>query len=736
MTPELRVGPTRRADGAGGNGGPSSGGYPDITQSERLWARARGVIPAGTQTLAKGPTQYVDGVAPKYLRRGRGAHVWDVDGNEYIDLSMAIGPLVLGYCYPAVDDAIRRQLDDGITFSLMHPLEVEVAEQLRSLVPSAEAVRFSKTGAEVTSAAVRVARAFTGRSKVLCAGYHGWHDWYIAVTDRHHGVPPAVRDLTYTFEYNDVASLERALDGEVACVILEPVVFEEPAPGFLAAVRECCTRNGSLLIFDEMWTGFRLATGGAQAYFGVRPDLTTFSKAVANGMPLSVLCGRADVLALLDREVFFFTTFGGEALSLAAAQATLSELVVHDVPAHLATHGQRLKDGYNRIARELGIDHYTRCIGPAARSLITFDPSVGLPLELKSLVQQELIKRGVLWGGSHTLSFSHTDADVAHVLAAYQETLAILAAAVEQDGVRAALRGTPIQPSVRPTAQFNSRPRPAPASAPPAFSLAGQVAVVTGAAGLLGREHAAALAEAGASVVLVDLVQTAVADVAAELQRHTATPVLALAVDVTDPGAVAALRRRIQERFGRLDVLVNNAALNDKVEALGPDARSARFEEYSLAEWRRVMDTNVTGVFLPSQLLGATMAERGHGSIINIASTYALVGPDPSLYTRPDGTQPFTKSPAYPASKGAVLALTRFLAAYWGHSGVRVNALVPGGVENGQEPYFVERYSARTPLGRMAAPHDYRGALVFLASDASRYMTGSTLVVDGGFTAW
>src|SRR5262245_29827741 len=154
--------------------------YPDIGESQRLWQRARGLIPAGTQTLAKGPTQFVDGVAPKYLRRGKGAHVWDVDGNEYIDLSMAVGPLVLGYGDPAVDDAIRRQLEDGITFSLMHPLEVEVAEQIRGLVPSAQAVRFGKTGAEVTSAAVRVARAFTGRDTVLCCGYHGWHDWYVA----------------------------------------------------------------------------------------------------------------------------------------------------------------------------------------------------------------------------------------------------------------------------------------------------------------------------------------------------------------------------------------------------------------------------------------------------------------------------------------------------------------------------------------------------------------------------
>src|SRR5579872_2039951 len=172
--------------------------YPDITKSNELYARATGLIPAYSQTLAKGPGQYVKGVAPKYLVRGKGSHVWDVDGNEFIDYNMAIGPLSLGYCYDAVDEAIKRQLADGITFSMMHPLEVEVAELIREVVPNAEMVRYSKTGADVTSAAVRLARAFTGRKKVLCCGYHGWHDWHISVTDRNKGIPQAIQDLTYT----------------------------------------------------------------------------------------------------------------------------------------------------------------------------------------------------------------------------------------------------------------------------------------------------------------------------------------------------------------------------------------------------------------------------------------------------------------------------------------------------------------------------------------------------------
>jgi glutamate-1-semialdehyde 2,1-aminomutase len=709
--------------------------YPDITESERLWARAAGLIPGGTQTLAKGPGQFVDGVAPKYLRRGRGARVWDVDGNEYLDMSMAVGPLVLGYGYPIVDGAIRRQLDAGITFSLMHPLEVEVAERIREIVPCAESVRFSKTGADVASAAIRAARAFTRRSRVVCCGYHGWHDWYIATTDRAAGIPDAAKDLTYTFEYNDLASLDRALDDDIACVILEPQVFEEPAPGFLAGVRERCTANGSLLIFDEMWTGFRLAAGGAQAHFGVTPDLATFSKAVANGMPLAVLAGRADVMAVFEHDAFFYTTFGGETLSLAAAQATLGEIVTREVPAHLATEGGRIRDGYNRIARTLGIDHWTRCAGPACRTLVTFDATAGRPLELKSLVQQELVRWGVLWSGTHTVSYSHRPEDVEHLLAAYQDVLAILKEAVETDRVAASLRGRPVEPVFRRTGGFNTKPRSRPAQ-PDRFGLEGRVAVVTGGAGLLGRQHAAALADAGADVVLVDLDRAALDGAAHEVSAADRGEIITVPVDVTDPGSLADLRELLVARFGHIDILVNNAAVNDKVEAPTRDADASMFESFSLAEWRRVMDVNVTGVFLPSQVLGAEMARRGMGSIINIASTYALVGPDPSLYQRPDGSPPFVKSPAYPASKGAVLSLTRYLAAYWGRRGVRVNALVPGGVENGQEPFFIERYGERTPLGRMAAPDDYRGAITFLASDASRYMTGGTLVVDGGFTAW
>lgn len=264
------------------------------------------------------------------------------------------------------------------------------------------------------------------------------------------------------------------------------------------------------------------------------------------------------------------------------------------------------------------------------------------------------------------------------------------------------------------------------------FDLTGRTAVVTGAAGLLGRRHCQALAGAGATVVAVDLDPAGCARVAEELGGSA----LARAADVTDPASLRALADEVLDRTGRIDVLVNNAALNDALEHASGDPDESRFENYPLERWRQSLEVNVTGVFLCSQVIGGEMARAGRGSIINLASTYAVVAPDQSLYRDPEGRQRFYKSPVYPATKGAVLAFTRYLAAYWGAAGVRVNALSPGGVENGQDDFFVREYARRTPLHRMAAPTDFMGALVFLASDASAYVTGANLLVDGGYTLW
>jgi glutamate-1-semialdehyde aminotransferase len=431
--------------------------FPVIKKSEKLFNRSNGLIPANTQTLAKGPTQWINGIAPKYLKSGKGSHVWDVDGNEYIDYNMGIGPLVLGYCYEKVDKAIIKQLKRGITFSLVHPLEVELSEKIREVVPNAENVRFSKTGCDVTTAAVRVARAFTKREKVLCCGYHGWHDWYISVTDRNAGIPKAIQKLTYTFNYNDIENLIQSIDKDTACVILEPFVFEESKPDYLKQVKEVCNKNGTLLIFDEMWTGFRIALGGAQEYFGVTPDLACFSKAIANGMPISVITGRKDVMQLFDKDVFFFTTFGGEALSLAASLATIKEIQKNDVPKYLNKQGKKLKDGYNKIVQELGID-FTKCTGYNCRTIITFDASAGNPLEIKSLLQQEMIKRGILWGGFHNMCYSHSNKDINYTLKAYKDALPIVKKAVEEKDVKKYLKGIPVEPVFRKTSNFNLKP--------------------------------------------------------------------------------------------------------------------------------------------------------------------------------------------------------------------------------------------------------------------------------------
>jgi glutamate-1-semialdehyde aminotransferase len=279
------------------------------------------------------------------------------------------------------------------------------------------------------------------------------------VTARNRGVPQAVKDLVHTFKYNDLNSVMSSMDEDTACVILEPMVFDLPEDNFLPKLKLICEANDTLLIFDEMWTGFRLAMGGAQEYFEVQPDLACYSKAIANGMPLSVLTGQEEVMQLLEEEVFFFSTFGGEALSLAAAVATINELQKQDVPAYLARQGQTLRDGYNQIAEELGISHYTLCKGHPARTLVTFEASFGDPLHMKSLVQQELIKRGILWSGFHNICFSHTEQDIDYTLEAYRDVLPLLKQAVETDTVADFLRGEPVQPVFRKTGNFNTKPK-------------------------------------------------------------------------------------------------------------------------------------------------------------------------------------------------------------------------------------------------------------------------------------
>jgi glutamate-1-semialdehyde aminotransferase len=323
-----------------------------------------------------------------------------------------------------------------------------LAERLTELIPCAEMVRFGKNGSDATSAAVRVARAKTGREHVACCGYHGWQDWYIGCTTRSAGVPGAVRKLTHPFPYNDIARLEALLEGhpdQFAALIMEPVNFTEPRPGYLQKVKELTHKHGAVLIFDEVCSGFHIGLGGAQKKFGVVPDLACFGKAMGNGFPISCLVGRSELMSMFE-EVFFSSTFGGEVASMAAALKVLEILEKTDALTRMEEHGSQLQHGLNALAREAGLSDRIRCVGHPRWSLIRFlDPDGNDCLLTRSLFQQELVKRGVLALATHNLTAAHDAAAVEQTLEAYAEILKTLSAWLSEAEPIRFLEGTLIQ---------------------------------------------------------------------------------------------------------------------------------------------------------------------------------------------------------------------------------------------------------------------------------------------------
>lgn len=420
------------------------------TASEAQLIRAERVIPLGSQTFSKSRTQYPVGVSPLFAERAEGCRLWDVDGNEYIDFVMGLASVTLGYQDPDVTTAVEQQLRrSGVIFSLPHRLECEVAEMICEMVPCAEQVRFGKNGTDATSAAVRLARAFTGREHLAVCGYHGWQDWYIGSTARHLGVPEGVRALTHNFAYNDLASLQALFDahpGQIAAVVMEPMNVAEPAPGYLAAVRALAHREGALLVFDETITGFRFANGGAQAWFDVTPDLATFGKGLANGFPLSAVTGRRDVMRLME-DVFISGTFGGEALSLAAARATLGKLQREPVTATLAARGRQIGDGVAGLIARHQLQDWLGFAGHPSWSFLTLrDTPSTSAFEIKTLLMQEQHQRGILGLGTHNVSWAHGDDEIAALLAVYGEVLPRIGEAVAAGNLRAQLRCAPLVP--------------------------------------------------------------------------------------------------------------------------------------------------------------------------------------------------------------------------------------------------------------------------------------------------
>jgi len=421
-----------------------------LDRSLELYEKAVQIIAGGSQTGSKRPDGYAPGAFPIYLDRGAGCRVWDVDGNEYIDYIMALGPINLGYAYPRVNDAVKEQLEKATIVSLLDPLEVQLAEEIIKAVPCAEMVRFMKSGAEATSACVRVARAYTGREKVVHCGYHGWHDTFTASSANPRGVPQALRGLIRSFRYNDLESLENILreeGDEVACIIMEPRT--PPVDGFLEGVRELADRYGAVLIFDEIVTGFRVALGGAQEYYGVTPDLAAFAKGMSNGLPLSAFVGKREIMEVA-KDLVISTTYGGEALSLAAGLATVRELREKNVFQHTWEMGRKLVDGWMEIGRELGLNIGTSGLAPIhAPQMDMGDPA--LTRDAWTFLLQESAKRGVLFrrGGLNFISYSHKEDDIECTLHVCRSVLKLMKEALQKGDLSSRLETRDIKPSFR-----------------------------------------------------------------------------------------------------------------------------------------------------------------------------------------------------------------------------------------------------------------------------------------------
>lgn len=415
--------------------------------STQWLARAERVIPGASQTFSKAPFQYVQGVAPYAVDGGFGAYLVDVDGKRYLDYPMGLGAVILGYNYPDVNEAVERQLCKGASFSLPHPLEIILAEKLTEIIPCAEMVRFGKNGSDATAGAVRLARAVTGKDRVACCGYHGWQDWYIGSTQMHRGVPDAVRSLTHTFVYNDESSLETLLNahpGEFAAVIMEPA-GQVPRAGFLERVRDLTHEHGAVLIFDEIVSGFRLHLGGAQTLLNVVPDLACFGKAMANGFPISALVGKRTLMEDLER-VFFSFTFGGEAVSIAAALETIKVMEERDVLSHIRKYGLKLMQECRGLIERHGLSRHVSVTAHPQNMALSFKEASDEVQVLKSIFQQEVLSRGILFNGNHASTFSHGAAEFDRTIEVYDEAFSILARAIESRHPESFLKAEPLHP--------------------------------------------------------------------------------------------------------------------------------------------------------------------------------------------------------------------------------------------------------------------------------------------------
>jgi glutamate-1-semialdehyde 2,1-aminomutase len=429
---------------------PVQHGTSRVSKSVELYERAKRLIAGRTHLFGRRAEMHAYGVSPIYSARQQAGHFWDVDGHEDLDLNMGAGSILLGHAYPSVVRAVQEQAARGTGLTINHPLELEAAELLAELVPCAEMVRFCKGGGEADLVAVRIARAATGRDKVMFCGYHGWHDWYLAANltseamlERHllpeimpRGVPRELEGTTLPFEFNDIQSLGRVLErhhGEIACVILEPARTYLPEPGFLEGVRDLTRNHGVVLIFDEVVTGFRTARGGAQEYYGVVPDMATFAKCLSNGFALGAVAGKRDVMEVaLDS--FISSVYWAEATGLAAGKATLEEYLKHDVCGAVQRFGQNFVAGCCRLIEQCGVP--ATLVGLPSFPALTFQDIASECLDpLVTLYMQETAKRGLFGGPGHFFCLQHTDADLRKALDVIGEALTTVRKALDDGDI-------------------------------------------------------------------------------------------------------------------------------------------------------------------------------------------------------------------------------------------------------------------------------------------------------------
>ncbi|MFI6644902.1 glutamate-1-semialdehyde 2,1-aminomutase [Streptomyces sp. NPDC050504] len=433
----------------------------DLPRSRAANERLHALIPGGAHTYAKGDDQYPEGLAP-VISHGKGAHVWDVDGNRYVEYGSGLRSVSLGHAHPRVVEAARRAMERGGNFVRPSALEAEAAERFLATVPTAEMVKFAKNGSDVTTAAVRLARAVTGRSRVAICGdqpFFSTDDWFIGTTPMSAGIPDT--GLTVTFPYGDLPATEELLAryaGEVACLILEPATHTEPAPGYLAGLRELADRHGCVLVFDEMITGLRWSEAGAQGLYGVVPDLSTFGKALGNGFAVSALAGRRELMERgglrdpRDRVFLLSTTHGAESHSLAAAMAVQSTYVEEGVTARLHAIGERLAAGVREAAAAHGVGDHVVVRGRASNLVFATLDGNGQPSqEYRTLFLRQLLVGGVL-APSFVVSSALDDADVERTVEVVAQACAVYRKALDAGDPAPWTGGRPVKPVFRRTA--------------------------------------------------------------------------------------------------------------------------------------------------------------------------------------------------------------------------------------------------------------------------------------------